>query len=285
MSFHKLAKINWIYWLNWNQPNEFLHTFRAVNVLRSHSGKLRFLPKCSVVIRFLPDNLLETRWWSSSDPRWRREDFVCPMAPNFFHPFGDMTHCSIFWAKNPRGNKNLCKKAGSLKYAKMNAKTDSFGVLQKSWGLENWRQPWSLLDCEKHLWHTPKPDSFTCFRPLEKWVAWKWSRFVNLSPSSLDNLVTFQGRSLEATNGPTGIQSKCRKAIFFGDFNWDIYTRQGGLYIYRDKYIQDIYIYIYKHYHPHFSPREPRRSFSGTRSSEGLGASQEFQGFSTMAWL
>lgn len=76
-----------------------------------------FQVKKSRPLGFLPDNLLETRWWSSSDPRWwntqlfwRREDFVGPMAPNIFHPLGTWPQVN-FVEINPRGNKNMQKEA------------------------------------------------------------------------------------------------------------------------------------------------------------------------------
>lgn len=172
------------------------------------------------------------------------------------------------------------QKGRQPKIAKMNADWLFWGVA-KSWGLENWRQPWSY-SIVKNTFGTPRNPTVSHVFAPGKMGGLEVEPICHPSPSYWTTWSLFRG---EAWKPPTGQRewAKCRKAIFFGDFNWDIYARQGRLYIYIDKYIQDIYIYT--SITTRIFPPGTRRSFSGTRSSEGLGASQEFQGFSTMAWL
>ena len=151
--------------------------------------------------------------------------FRRPNGSQHFSPFGDMTPGQFCGNKSPREQKYA--KRGILKLQRWTL-TDSFlgGCKVEAWRTED---NLGILDCKKHLWHTPKV--FTFFRPWKNgWVG----SGADLSSVAFQfgDLVTFQGRSLEATNGPTGMDPKCRKAIFFGDFNWDIYARHRGLYIY-----------------------------------------------------
>ena len=137
----------------------------------------------------------------------------------------------------------------------------------------------------KNTFGTPRnPTVFTCFRPWKN--GWLGSG-ADLSTCRLPVWTTwslFRGEAWKPPTGQRGFNPSVEK-LYFLVILTGIFTPDKGGYIYIDKYIQEIYIYIYTSITTRIFPPGTRRSFSGTRSSEGLGASQEFQGFSTMAWL